>query len=57
MSDKYTIRYLPVAEDDLLSIYDWIGGDSPVRAATVTEKLDKRIGALAANPNLGQDAT
>jgi len=54
MSDKYTIRYLPVAEDDLLSIYDWIAGDSPARAVAFTEKLGKRIGALAANPHLGR---
>jgi len=24
MSNKYTVRYLPVAVDDLLSIFDWI---------------------------------
>jgi len=28
--------------------------DSPARAATFTEKLDKQIGALAANPHLGR---
>lgn len=54
MPDKYAIRYLPVAEDDLLSVYDWIAGNSPARAITFTEKLDKRIGALAANPPLGR---
>jgi len=54
MSAKYAIRYLPVAEDDLLSIYDWIAGDSPSRAVAFTEKLDKRIGALADNPHLGR---
>jgi plasmid stabilization system protein ParE len=54
MSDKYTVRYLPVAVDDLLSIFDWITGDSPTRAVAFTEKLDKRIGALAANPHLGR---
>jgi toxin ParE1/3/4 len=54
MPDKYSVRYLPVAEDDLLSIYDWIAGDSPTRAAAFTENLDKRINALAANPRLGR---
>ncbi|HYA88264.1 MAG TPA: type II toxin-antitoxin system RelE/ParE family toxin [Nitrospirota bacterium] len=54
MSDKCTIRYLPVAVDDLLSIYDWIAGDSPARAATFTVKLDKLIGALTVNPHLGR---
>jgi toxin ParE1/3/4 len=54
MSGKYTVRYLPVAEDDLVSIYDWIAGDSPARAAVFTEKLDKQIGALSSNPHLGR---
>jgi toxin ParE1/3/4 len=54
MPGNYTIRYLPVAEDDLLAIYDWIAGDSPARAAAFTEKLDKRIGALSVNPHLGR---
>ncbi len=52
MSNKYTIRYLPVAGDDLLSIYDWIAGDSLARATIFTEKLDKLIGALASYPPL-----
>jgi toxin ParE1/3/4 len=54
MPDRYAIRYLPVAEDDVLAIYDWIAGDSPARAAAFTEKLDKRISALAADPYLGR---
>ncbi len=54
MSDKFTIRYLPIAEDDLLVIYDWIASDNPTRAAAFTEQLDKRIGALAVNPHLGR---
>jgi addiction module RelE/StbE family toxin len=54
MPAKYAIRYLPVAEDDLLSIHDWIARDSPAGAAAFTEKLDKRISALAANPRLGR---
>jgi plasmid stabilization system protein ParE len=46
MPDKYAIRYLPIAVDDLLSIYDWIADDSPARATSFTEKLDKRINNL-----------
>ena len=53
MPDKYGIRYLPIAVDDLLSIYNWIAADSPARAASFTDKLDKRIGSLAAHPFLG----
>ena len=54
MPDNFVIRYLPVAEDDLLSIYDWIAADSPARAVAFTEKLDKRINLLASNPRLGR---
>jgi toxin ParE1/3/4 len=54
MPDKYTIHYLPIAADDLLSIYDWIAGDSPARAISFTDKLDKRIISLATHPSLGR---
>ncbi len=54
MSGKCSIRYLPVAVDDLLSIYDWIAFDSPARAAAFAEKLDKRISRLATYPFLGR---
>ena len=54
MPDKYAIRYLPVAVDDLLSIYDWIADDSPARATSFTEKLDKRISNLSTHPYLGR---
>ena len=54
MPDKYAIRYLPIAVDDLLSIYDWIADDSPTRATSFTEKLDKRIYNLTTHPYLGR---
>jgi plasmid stabilization system protein ParE len=54
MPDKYAIRYLPIAAEDLLSIYDWIAGDSPERAVSFTEKLDKRISSLTKHPFLGR---
>jgi len=53
MPGKYTVRYLPIAVDDLLAIHDWIASDSPARAASFTDKLDKRIGSLATHPFLG----
>src|SRR3989338_6855230 len=52
MANKYIIRYLPAAVDDLISIFDWIADDSPANAATFVEKLDRRIGALMTNPFL-----
>lgn len=54
MSDKYAIRYLPVAVDDLLSIYGWIAKDSHARAASFTEKLDNRVSSLTTHPFLGR---
>ncbi|MBI5327097.1 MAG: type II toxin-antitoxin system RelE/ParE family toxin [Deltaproteobacteria bacterium] len=53
MANKYIIRYLPAAVDDLISILDWIAGDSPANAAKFVEKLDRRIGVLMTHPFLG----
>ena len=54
MTNKYTIRYLPAAFDDLISIFDWITADSPANAATFIEKIDQRIGSLKTHPFLGR---
>lgn len=53
MANKYILRYLPAAVDDLISIFDWVAGDSPANAATFVEKLDQRIGSPATHPLLG----
>jgi toxin ParE1/3/4 len=54
MPSKYDIRYLPIAEEDLISIFDWIANDSPSRALSFVEKVEKRIGALSQSPQLGR---
>ncbi len=54
MGSKYTLRYLPVALDDLISIFDWIAGDSPSNASTFIEKLDRHILNLKNHPFLGK---
>ena len=54
MPGKYSIRYLPVAQEDLLSIHDFIAQDSPNRALAFVDKLDKKIGALEHHPFLGR---
>jgi addiction module RelE/StbE family toxin len=54
MPGKYKLRYLPVAQDDLFSIFDYIAKDSPDRALTFTEKLDKKIVMLEQQPLLGR---
>ena len=53
MANKYVLRYLPVAVDDLTSIFDWIANDSPANAVVFIDKLDQRIGNLQTHPLLG----
>ena len=54
MPAKYTLRYLPSAQTDLISIFDFIAQDTPNRASTFVDKLDERIGALEQHPLLGR---
>ena len=54
MAIKYNLRYLPVAVDDLISIFDWIASDSPAKASAFIEKVDQRIGNLQKHPFLGR---
>ena len=54
MANKYTIRYLPIAVDDLVSIFDWIANDSPANADAFIKKLDRRILNLKSHPLLGR---
>src|SRR4030067_588466 len=54
MANKYVLRYLPVAVEDLISIFDWIASDSPTNAAAFIDKLDQRIGNLDTHPFLGR---
>lgn len=55
MPNKYTVRYLPIAQNDLISIFDWIARDSSERARSFIEKLDKRIELLGNHPLLGKE--
>ena len=54
MRHKYQLRYLPSAEEDLLSILDWIAEDSLQRAVSFVDELDHRIGSLEQHPLLGR---
>lgn len=53
MPSEYLIRYLPAAQDDLLSILKFISQDNPKAAAAFIDKLDNRIGNLKHHPLLG----
>ncbi|MDI6803843.1 MAG: type II toxin-antitoxin system RelE/ParE family toxin [Bacteroidota bacterium] len=52
MAAKYTLKYLPIAQEDLISILDHIAQDSPTRALTFVEKPDAQIGRLEQHPFL-----
>lgn len=54
MPNKYTLRYLPVALDDLISVFDWIATDSPANASAFLQKLDQRLHHLETHPFLGR---
>lgn len=54
MANRYTLRYLPAAVDDLISIFDWIANDSPANGAVFIDKLDYHIGSLRTHPLLGR---
>jgi addiction module RelE/StbE family toxin len=54
MPVKFTLRYLPIAQEDLISIFEFIAQDSPNRALSFAEKLDERIGLLGQHPLLGR---
>jgi Plasmid stabilisation system protein. len=43
---KNILKYLPAAQEDLLSILDYIAQDSPQRALAFVDKLDVYIGRL-----------
>ncbi|HOE17894.1 MAG TPA: type II toxin-antitoxin system RelE/ParE family toxin [Syntrophorhabdaceae bacterium] len=54
MANKYTVRYLLVAVDDLTSIFDWIADDNPAGAGAFIKKLDRHIRKLKEYPLLGR---
>jgi len=53
MSSKYTVRYLPSVDKDLVSILDWIAKDNPHRAVEFIERIEKRIEKLEIHPFSG----
>jgi len=53
MPSKYTVRYLPSADKDLVSILDWITKDNPRRAVEFVDRIEKRIEKLETHPFSG----
>ena len=53
MSKKYKIEYLPIAQEDLSDIFDYIKEDNPDAAANFIERIDKAVSKLELFPLLG----
>lgn len=53
MANKYEIKYLPIAEEDLNDIIDYILTDSPDYAMPLLRKFNDAISRLEDFPSLG----
>jgi addiction module RelE/StbE family toxin len=53
MKKKLKIRYLPIAQQDLIEIFDYIKEDNPSAATSFINKIDKSISKLELFPQLG----
>jgi toxin ParE1/3/4 len=52
--NKYTIRLLKIAEEDLNEIITFIALDNPTAAEKFATKIESEITLLSANPYLGR---
>lgn len=53
MDKKYRLEYLPAAQNDLMSIVEYIQVDDPFAAMNLIDAVDKSISKLAHFPYLG----
>jgi toxin ParE1/3/4 len=53
MSQKYSIQYLPIAQQDLIDIRNYINQDNPVAALKLINDFDEAIAKLEDFPLLG----
>ena len=53
-ADKYQVRLLRVAEEDFTEIISFIAADNPTAAEAIANKIEKNLGLLSENPNLGR---
>lgn len=54
MKKKCKIKYLPVAQRDLIAIVEYIKTDSPGSAIKFLDRLDKSVAKLEEFPFIGQ---
>jgi len=53
MKKKYRIEYLPIAEKDLLEIFEYIQNDNPSAAISFIDEIDSSISKLENFPFIG----
>lgn len=53
-TDKYQVRLLGIAEEDLTEIISFIATDNPTAADAVANKIEKNLELLSENSNLGR---
>jgi len=53
MAKKYHIEYLPIAQEDLTSIIEYIQIDDPLAAQSFLDEVDKTILKLEDFPRMG----
>lgn len=53
-SNKYSIRLLPIAEEDLQEIISYIAADHPSSAYELAERIEKNLQRLVSHPYLGK---
>ena len=53
-SNKYSIRLLPIAEEDFQDIITYIAADRPTAAFELAERIEKNLRRLASHPHLGK---
>lgn len=51
---KYSIRILPVAEQDLNELVAYVAADNPKAALALAEKIEKSLNSLTKHPHLGR---
>lgn len=52
--DRYTIRFLKIAEEDFTEIVSYISADNPKAAIAIANKIEKNLELLSENPLMGR---
>jgi toxin ParE1/3/4 len=53
-ADKFQIRLLKIAEEDLTEIIKFIADDNPTAVEAIANKIEKNLELLPDNPHLGR---